>query len=387
MARYGCKGPLESWCIFIVLICASSSDNVTPVMEELQRRLTPSNNNQEEELMLQHDLEMSEEDDLPFEFQALEVAVEAICTYLDAHTTELETALYPALDMITSKGAQIIPTNYLEDSLKLFRIVFFTLHKLDLSPPAPAPARHCPSPPLPPQPNLCLPTPCSSSVLPASPPPKAPKVTIPSIILIGMATGQISSSNLDRIRKLKNQLTKLTARVQRIRDELEQILDNHDHMVNLCLSRKLVRTSPESGFDAANPALSTTGSIKISCGVSRTSLAAVQGDENNVGELEMLLEAYFVQIDRTLNKLTTLREYVGSTQDFINIQLELFLSAGTLCINMISVVAGLFGVNIPYKWNYGHGYMYKWVLIIAGTFSGLVFVIIISQARRRGLVG
>ncbi|KAL0308015.1 UNVERIFIED_CONTAM: Magnesium transporter MRS2-I, partial [Sesamum angustifolium] len=161
-----------------VLICASSNDNVTPVMEKLQRRLKPSNNNQEEELMLQHDLEMSEEDDLPFEFQALEVAVEAICTYLDAHTTELETAFYPALDMITSK----------------------------------------------------------------------------------------------------------------VRDELEQILDNHHHMVNLCLSRKLVGTSPGSGFDAANPALSTTGLIKISCGVSRTSLAAVHGDENYVGELEMLLE-------------------------------------------------------------------------------------------------
>ncbi|KAL0367140.1 UNVERIFIED_CONTAM: Magnesium transporter MRS2-I [Sesamum radiatum] len=143
-------------------------------------------------------------------------------------------------------------------------------------------------------------------------------------------------------------------------------------MVNLCLSTKLVGMSPVRGFDAANPALSTTDSIKISCGVSRTSLAAVHGDENEVGELEMLLE---------------LREYVGSTQDFINIQLELFLSAGTLCLSMLSVVAGLFGVNIPYKWNYGHGYMFKWVLISAGTFSGLVFVIIISQARRRGLVG
>ncbi|KAL0433554.1 UNVERIFIED_CONTAM: Magnesium transporter MRS2-I [Sesamum latifolium] len=143
-------------------------------------------------------------------------------------------------------------------------------------------------------------------------------------------------------------------------------------MVNLYLSRKLVRMLPVSGFDAANPALSTTDSLKLSCGVSRTSLAAVHGDENDIGELEMLLEAYFVQIDRTLNKLTTL---------------ELFLSAGTLCLSMISVVAGLFGVNIPYKWNYGHGYMFKWVLISAGTFSGLVFVIIISQARRRGLVG
>ncbi|RRT43933.1 hypothetical protein B296_00055242, partial [Ensete ventricosum] len=39
----------------------------------------------------------------PFEFRALEVALEAICSYLDARTSELETAAYPALDELTSK--------------------------------------------------------------------------------------------------------------------------------------------------------------------------------------------------------------------------------------------------------------------------------------------
>lgn len=39
----------------------------------------------------------------PFEFRALEVALEAICSYLAARTTELETAAYPALDELTSK--------------------------------------------------------------------------------------------------------------------------------------------------------------------------------------------------------------------------------------------------------------------------------------------
>lgn len=39
----------------------------------------------------------------PFEFRALEVALEAICSYLAARTLELETAVYPALDMLTSK--------------------------------------------------------------------------------------------------------------------------------------------------------------------------------------------------------------------------------------------------------------------------------------------
>ncbi|RRT49415.1 hypothetical protein B296_00029982 [Ensete ventricosum] len=46
----------------------------------------------------------------------------------------------------------------------------------------------------------------------------------------------------------------------------------------------------------------------------------------NIEELEMLLEAYFVVIDSTLNKLTSfslaqLKEYIDDTEDFINIQL------------------------------------------------------------------
>ena len=39
----------------------------------------------------------------PFEFRALEVVLEAICSLLAARTTELETSAYPALDELTSK--------------------------------------------------------------------------------------------------------------------------------------------------------------------------------------------------------------------------------------------------------------------------------------------
>ena len=40
--------------------------------------------------------------EFPFEFRALEVALEGICSFLDARTQELETAAYPALDELTS---------------------------------------------------------------------------------------------------------------------------------------------------------------------------------------------------------------------------------------------------------------------------------------------
>ncbi|XP_027165083.1 magnesium transporter MRS2-I-like [Coffea eugenioides] len=299
-----------------VLLRDPLDDNVTPVVEELRRRLKSVNSNHEnhedgKELLAHNDVENGEEDESPFEFRALEVALEAICSYLAARTIELETAVYPALDMLTSK---------------------------------------------------------------------------------------ISSRNLDRVRKLKSQMTRLTARVQKVRDELEQLLDDDDDMADLYLSRKLAgASSPVSGSGAAGCFLaSPTIGSKISR-ASRASVATVRGDEDDVEELEMLLEAYFMQIDSTLNKLATLREYIDNTEDYINIQLdnhrnqliqlELFLSSGTVCMSIYSLIAGIFGMNIPYTWNDDHGYMFKWVVVFSGFLAALTFVLIISYARCKGLVG
>uniref|UniRef100_A0A0E0F470 Magnesium transporter n=1 Tax=Oryza meridionalis TaxID=40149 RepID=A0A0E0F470_9ORYZ len=283
-----------------VLLRDPLDDNVIPVVEELRRRLAPSS-------ATQHDVEGAEEDESPFEFRALEVTLEAICSFLGARTTELESAAYPALDELTSK---------------------------------------------------------------------------------------ISSRNLDRVRKLKSGMTRLNARVQKVRDELEQLLDDDDDMADLYLSRKLAgAASPVSGSGGPNwfPASPTIGS-KISR-ASRASAPTIHGNENDVEELEMLLEAYFMQIDGTLNKLTTLREYIDDTEDYINIQLdnhrnqliqlELFLSSGTVCLSLYSLVAGIFGMNIPYTWNDNHGY----VVLVSGLFCAFMFVSIVAYARHKGLVG
>ncbi|KAL2325171.1 hypothetical protein Fmac_024229 [Flemingia macrophylla] len=298
-----------------VLLRDPTDENVIPVVEELQRRLprlSASNQQQgngKEYLGGQNDAEAAEEDESPFEFRALEVALEAICSFLAARTTELEMAAYPALDELTSK---------------------------------------------------------------------------------------ISSRNLDRVRKLKSAMTRLTARVQKVRDELEQLLDDDDDMADLYLSRKAGSSSPVSGSAANWFATSPTIGSKISR-ASRASIATARFDENDVEELEMLLEAYFSEIDHTLNKLTTLREYIDDTEDYINIQLdnhrnqliqlELFLSSGTVCLSFYSLAAAIFGMNIPYTWNDNHGYMFKWVVIVSGGFSSLMFLIITAYAQKKGLVG
>ncbi|KAJ4878593.1 Magnesium transporter MRS2-2 [Raphanus sativus] len=298
-----------------VLLRDPTDEHVIPVVKELERRLPVGNEEHhghgdgKETSNPHNDADAAaEEDESPFEFRALEVFLEAICSFLAARTTELETAAYPALDELTSK---------------------------------------------------------------------------------------ISSRNLDRVRKLKSAMTRLTARVQKVRDELEQLLDDDDDMADLYLSRKLFSASSASTSPNYYLTSPTIGS-KISR-ASRASLATVRGDENDVEELEMLLEAYFMQIDSTLNRLTTLREYIDDTEDYINIQLdnhrnqliqlELVLSSGTVCSSFYSLVAGIFGMNIPYTWNNDHGYMFKYVVMGTGMFCVILFVFIMSHARYKGLVG
>ncbi|KAG2719052.1 hypothetical protein I3760_03G249500 [Carya illinoinensis] len=295
-----------------VLLRDPFDDNVIPIVEELQRRLPLASSiclgqGEEEE---HPSTESGEENEFPFEFRALEVVLEAICSFLDARTRELETDVYPALDELTSK---------------------------------------------------------------------------------------ISSRNLDRVRKLKSAMTRLTNRVQKVRDELEQLLDDDEDMSDLYLSRKLSWTSsPVTGFDAPNWFINspTTGS-KISK-TSRASAATTQ-EEDDIDELEMLLEAYFMQIDGTMHKLTTMREYIDDTEDYINIQLdnhrnqliqlELLLSSGTVSLSVYSLVAAMFGMNIPTMWKDDHGYVFKWVVILAGVVCASLFLSIISYARHKGLVG
>lgn len=300
-----------------VLLRDPYDDNVIPIVAELKRRLPQDNltcqdqgEEEEEHPSARNDMDTEEENEFPFEFRALEVALEAICSFLDARTRELEIDAYPALDELTSK---------------------------------------------------------------------------------------ISSRNLDRVRKLKSAMTRLTNRVQKVRDELEQLLDDDDDMTDLYLSRKLAGAcSPVSSFSVPSwyPPSPTIGS-KISR-TSRASAVTVEED-NDVEELEMLLEAYFMQIDSTLNKLTTLREYIDDTEDYINIQLdnhrnqliqlELFVSSGTVCLSIYSLVAAIFGMNIPYTWKEGHEYMFKWVVILTGLLCTSTFTSIVSYARHKGLIG
>ncbi|GJN38971.1 hypothetical protein PR202_gb28057 [Eleusine coracana subsp. coracana] len=285
-----------------VLLLNSLDSYVLQYAAELQRRL----------------LQRAEGDELPFEFRALELALEAACSFLDAQAAELEIEAYPLLDELTSK---------------------------------------------------------------------------------------ISTLNLERVRRLKSRLVALTRRVQKVRDEIEQLMDDDGDMAEMYLTEKKLRMESSFygeqsllGFNPAaagasvsapvSPVSSPTESRKLEKAFSlcRSRHDSVKSSDNtateHIQELEMLLEAYFVVIDSTLNKLTSLKEYIDDTEDFINIQLdnvrnqliqfELLLTTATFVVAIFGVVAGIFGMNFETS-VFSIQNAFQWVLVITGVVGALIF--------------
>ncbi|XP_058114043.1 magnesium transporter MRS2-1-like [Magnolia sinica] len=303
-----------------VLLLNSLDNYVLQYVVELQRRLTDGGDLSRRRAGAGYEAglfgDRPSPDYLPFEFRALEVALEAACTFLDAQAAELEIEAYPLLDELTSK---------------------------------------------------------------------------------------ISTLNLERVRRLKSRLVALTRRVQKVRDEIEQLMDDDGDMAELYLTEKKMRMEASFygdqsvGYGSAGPGLSVSAPVSPVCSppetrklekslsIARSRHESMKGSDSmteNIEELEMLLEAYFVVIDSTLNKLTSLKEYIDDTEDFINIQLdnvrnqliqfELLLTTATFVVAIFGVVAGVFGMNfsIPLFDDAG---AFKWVLIITGISGVIIF--------------
>ncbi|XP_024364810.1 magnesium transporter MRS2-1 isoform X2 [Physcomitrium patens] len=209
-----------------------------------------------------------------------------------------------------------------------------------------------------------------------------------------------------------------------VRDEIEQLMDDDSDMAEMYLTEKKEQHAEYAFFDQklgshlsfnyvgaggsmsapVSPVGSPVGSTYHSSVDRRLEKSLSQKSRHDsmsssrvtgVEELEMLLEAYFVVIDGTLNKLTSLKEYIDDTEDFINIQLdnvrnqliqfELLLTTATFVLAIYSVVAGVFGMNIPIAL-FDEPESFKWVLIISGVGGFLIFIAFLWFFKQKRLM-
>ncbi|CAD5195842.1 unnamed protein product [Musa acuminata subsp. malaccensis] len=267
-------------------------------------------------------------DDLPFEFKSLELALELVSASLDSQVTELEVEIYPVLEELASS---------------------------------------------------------------------------------------ISTTNLEHVRRLKSHLLALTHRVQKVHDEIEQLMDDDGDMAEMYLTEKKERMEAYLSTDGylnniqsgnwvsqsapVSPTCSSTGQPeKDSSNMSFSKHESSRGSSTrgrHVEELEMLLEAYFVGIDNTLSKLLSLKEYIDDTEDFINIKLdnvrnqliqfELLLAAATFVVTLFAVVTGVFGMNFEDS-VFDTASNFNWVLIISSISCAVIYSCFLLYFKHKKLL-
>ncbi|MBA0631053.1 hypothetical protein Godav_003087 [Gossypium davidsonii] len=210
----------------------------------------------------------------------------------------------------------------------------------------------------------------------------------------------VSTKNLEHVRSLKSNLTRLLARVQKVRDEIEHLLDDNEDMSNLYLTRKWIQNQQLealSGGAASNSITTISPRLpRLSSNRSASLVSSHNLDDDDVEDLEMLLEAYFMQLDGTRNKILSVREYIDDTEDYVNIQLDnqrneliqlqLTLTIASFAIAVETLIAGWFGMNIPFTWNNKEGIF---EIFVGGITVGcvLIFLLILGYARWKKLIG
>ncbi|CAN7047745.1 hypothetical protein Bca4012_073708 [Brassica carinata] len=206
-------------------------------------------------------------------------------------------------------------------------------------------------------------------------------------------TKNVSTENLEYVRSLKSNLTRLLARVQKVRDEIEHLLDDNEDMADLYLTRKWIQQNQQSEAE-----LGETASNLLSRATSNRSSSMVtsstKGDD--VEDLEMLLEAYFMQLEGMRNRILTVREYIDDTEDYVNIQLDnqrnemiqlqLTLTIASFAITANTLLVSLFGMNIPcplYKMDDVFGYFLSSVTAVCVV----LFLLTLGYAWWKKLLG
>ncbi|KAI4375582.1 hypothetical protein MLD38_013436 [Melastoma candidum] len=191
-------------------------------------------------------------------------------------------------------------------------------------------------------------------------------------------TSKVTTKTLDRVRQIKSRLAALTARVKQVRDLIEHLLENYDVMGDMYLTKKSlmretnVEADPshcggiednedneddededeEDDDEDESPQPQTQE--KVSAG--EAGKAKSSNKHLEVMELEMILDAYFVQAEGANNKLSTLQDYVDNTEAYVNIMLDgrqnmmlkymVLVATGSVMLNFQNLVTGFFGMNI-----------------------------------------
>ncbi|CAL6285791.1 unnamed protein product [Bathycoccus prasinos] len=193
----------------------------------------------------------------------------------------------------------------------------------------------------------------------------------------------VNQTNLEKVRRVKNRLVRINARVSKVREEIQRYLDDDSDMRDLAQTKHgAFKRTPNQMQNSPNV---NSGQVQI-IGPN----GEVWDEDKDLQEVEDLFETYFTHIDSTFRNLEQLNEYIDDMEDLIEIELdskrnqliklELLLTTGTLCLSGFGVVVGVFGMNIRNGLE-GSQSSFELVIVFSVIGSVLTFAAIVQACR------
>eukprot|EP00268_Persea_americana_P031408 TRINITY_DN30551_c0_g1_i2.p1 TRINITY_DN30551_c0_g1~~TRINITY_DN30551_c0_g1_i2.p1 ORF type:complete len:270 (-),score=34.12 TRINITY_DN30551_c0_g1_i2:610-1362(-) len=184
-----------------------------------------------------------------------------------------------------------------------------------------------------------------------------------------------------------------------VKDEIEHLLDDSEDMAQLYLTRKMIQNFQYKALEAgaSNSAITFPTNLHPLGSSIHSNMSfgtSIMYVGNDVEDLEMLLEAYFMQLEGTHNKILSVREYIYDTEDYVIIQLDhhrnellrlqLIMIIASFAIGIEALICASFGMNIPCQLYEIEGIFGP---IVGGTLLASFVIFLAMLARWRKLLG
>jgi len=201
---------------------------------------------------------------------------------------------------------------------------------------------------------------------------------------------KVTTLNLERVKRVKGRMTRVTGRIAAVREEIQRFLDDDSDMRDMYLTRK---AGAAAAAHAGGGSPFGDGGLTTPMAGGVGALLDPMDDDADIQQLEDLLETYFAQIDQAYNRMKALDEFVESTEDYINIdldskrnqliQVDLLLSFAMFITSLFTLVTGVFGMNLDSGLQTDPNAFLEVCLVSTGAVVAgfIVFVLVTRQAK------
>ncbi|KAK9843653.1 hypothetical protein WJX81_001185 [Elliptochloris bilobata] len=212
---------------------------------------------------------------------------------------------------------------------------------------------------------------------------------VPQLERLGQA---VSRHGLDSVRQDKSVLTRLAARVAKVKQVLEDILNDHQKLEDMYLARRAeveelgtMQTLPGAPADADSPAMLRAATIMRAATMARAATLARSASLTRRP-----------RVDAVLARLAMLKDRIDATESCIALDLDhrrnelvaynLALTIFTVAITWVAMTASIFGQNLYF--NVATTPLWMWLIAtFSSIFMALVgLVVMLEYARRRRLL-